>query len=350
MAPRQEWLDRVHEEAIEPDRPIVDPHHHLWQRPGFRYLLDEYLADMDGHNVVATVYVQAASMHRADGPEHLRPVGETEFVNGVAAMSASGTYGPTRACAGIVGHANLRLGAAVAGVLEAHLERARARFRGIRHSVATDTDPSVDRAIMVAAGWDPAKPPPARPVPPPGLMADADFREGVRTLGRYGLSFDAWLYHPQIRELTDLAKAVPDTQIVLDHVGGVLGIGPYAGRHAEIMPGWKADIAALAECPNVAVKVGGLTMPICGFGFETRALPPTSEALCAATRDWYLHVIDRFGPDRSMFESNFPVDKSCCSYRALWNSFKRMTADFSEADKTALFSGTASRVYRLSVA
>jgi L-fuconolactonase len=262
-------------------------------------------------------------------------------------MSASGAYGPARVNAGIVGHANLRLGAGVAEVLDAHLERARGRFRGIRHSVAVDTDPAVDRAIMIAAGWDPRNPPPARPVPPPGLLGDAAFREGVATLGRYGLSFDAWLYHPQIPELTALARALPEVTIILDHVGGVLGIGPYAGKHAEVMARWKADMTELAACPNVTVKVGGLTMPICGFGWEKNARPPTSEELAADTRDWYLWAIETFGPDRCMFESNFPVDKSCCSYRVLWNAFKRLTADFSEADKTALFSGTATRVYRL---
>ncbi|MEN3975772.1 amidohydrolase family protein [Emcibacter sp. SYSU 3D8] len=347
MAPRAEWLELVKEEALDPDRPIVDPHHHLWERPGFRYLLDEFLADQQGHNIIATVYVQAASMHRIDGPEPLRPIGETEFVNGIAAMSASGIYGTSRMNAGIVGHANLRLGAAVADVLDAHLAVARGRFRGIRHAVASDTDPAVDRAIMIAAGWDPSKPPPARPVPPPGLLGDAAFREGIATLGRYGMSFDAWLYHPQIPELTALARARPEVSIILDHVGGVLGIGPYAGRHAEVMAKWKADMAELATCPNVSVKVGGLTMPICGFGWENNAAPPTSEDVAARTRDWYLFVIDTFGPERCMFESNFPVDKSCCSYMVLWNAFKRMTADFSEADKTALFSSTAKRVYRL---
>ena len=349
MAPKAEWLALVDEAPIDPGRPIVDPHHHLWDRPGFRYLLDEYLADMAGHNIIASVYVQAASMHRADGPEQLRPVGETDFVNGIAAMSASGLYGTPRVNSGIVGHANLRLGAAVAEVLDAHLAVARGRFRGIRHSVASDTDPAVDRAIMIAAGWDPKNPPPARPVPPPGLLGDAAFREGVATLGKYGMSFDAWLYHPQIPELTALARARPEVTIILDHIGGVLGIGPYAGKRAEVMARWKADMAELATCPNVVVKVGGLTMPISGYGWEKDPAPPTSEALAALTRDWYLYVIETFGPDRCMFESNFPVDKSCCSYRVLWNSFKRMTADFTETEKTALFSGTARRVYRLDV-
>jgi L-fuconolactonase len=350
MGPDAAWLDLVREEAIDPARPIVDPHHHLWDRRTFRYLLDEMLADTgSGHNVTATVFVQCAAMHRADGPVHLRPVGETEFVNGIAAMSASGAYGPTRVAAGIVGHADLRLGAAVAEVLEAHLTVARERFRGIRHAAAWDEADVVHRSILAAAGWDPVKgAPPSRPTPPHGLLADPAFREGVRQLARYELSFDAWLYHTQLRELTELARAAPETTIVLDHIGGVLGIGPY--RREAVMPGWKTDIAELATCPNVVVKLGGLTMPIAGFGWEKAPRPPTSEELAAATRDWYLYVIDRFGPERCMFESNFPVDKSCCSYAVLWNSFKRMTADFGESDKTALFSGTASRVYRLRTA
>jgi predicted TIM-barrel fold metal-dependent hydrolase len=329
---REQWLAQVTEEILEPGRPICDPHHHLWDYPGRRYLLDELLADTgSGHHIVATVFVECVSMYRADGPEAMRPVGETEFVNGVAAMSASGGYGPTRVGAGIVAFADLTLGDRVGAVLDAHLE-ASPRFRGIRHSTAWDKSDQVRSANTN---------------PPPGLLGDPRFRQGFAELARRGLSFDAWLYHPQIPELTDLASAFPDTAIVLDHFGGPLGVGPYQGRREEIFSYWKGAVRELARCPNVVAKLGGLVMPLNGFGFHRRERPASSHELVRATRDWYLHTIDCFGPDRCMFESNFPVDKASCSYHVLWNSFKRLAADWSETDKALLFHDTATRVYRL---
>jgi L-fuconolactonase len=330
---RAQWLAQVQEEVLEADLPICDPHHHLWDHPGRRYLIDELLADTgSGHRVVATVFVECLSMYRSDGPESMRPVGETEFVNGVAAMSASGRYGPTRVAAGIVSFADLTRGDRVGAVLDAH-QAASPRFRGIRH----------------AAGWDASdQVRNSHTNPPPGLLRDATFRRGFAELGRRGLSFDAWLYHPQIPELTDLAQAFPDTAIVLDHVGGPLGIGPYEHRRAEIFASWKTAIRELARCANVTAKLGGLVMPINGWGFHRRERPVTSSELAEVTRDWYLHVIDCLGPARCMFESNFPVDKASCSYQVLWNSFKRLTAGFSAAEKAALFHDTAARVYRLS--
>jgi predicted TIM-barrel fold metal-dependent hydrolase len=320
------------EEILEPDLPICDPHHHLWDHPGRRYLLDELLADTgSGHNVVATVFVECLSMYRADGDPALRPVGETEFVNGVAAMSASGRYGPTRVAAGIVSFADLTLGDRVGEVLDAHMA-ASPRFRGIRH----------------AAGWDASERiRNSHTNPPPGLLGDARFRLGFKELARRGLAFDAWLYHPQIPELVDLARAFPDTTIVVDHFAGPLGIGPYEGKRAEVFAAWKPAFRELAACPNVVAKLGGLVMPINGFGFHKAPRPPTSAELVAATGDFYRHAIDVFGPARCMFESNFPVDKVSCSYVVLWNSFKRLCAGFSAADKAALFHDTAARVYRL---
>jgi L-fuconolactonase len=329
---RERWLSQVTEDVLEPELPICDPHHHLWDHPAHRYLLDELLADTgSGHRVAATVFVECMSMHRASGPAALRPVGETEFVNGVAAMSASGRYGATRVAAGIVGFADLTLGDRVGAVLDAHLA-ASARFRGIRH----------------AAGWDASdEVRDSHTNPPRGLLGDARFRRGFAELAKRGLTFDAWLYHPQLPELTELAKAFPDTTIVLDHFGGPLGIGPYQGRRAEIFQSWKTALRALAGCPNVVAKLGGLVMALNGFGFHKRERPPGSAELAEATRDWHLHAIDCFGVDRCMFESNFPVDKVSCSYRVLWNSFKRIAAPFSAAEKAALFHDTAARVYRV---
>jgi L-fuconolactonase len=332
---RQEWLDRWHEEILEPALPIVDPHHHLWDRPGWRYLLDELLADVNsGHNVVATVFVQCRSMHRAEGPEEMRPIGETEFVNGVAAMSASGQYGPARLCAGIVSYADLTLGARVREVLEAHVRAGNGRFRGIRHIVAWDAD---------ATTLNPNNP------APPHLLLDRTFREGFAQLAPVGLTFEAWLYHPQIPELTDLARAFPGTNIVLNHVGGPLGIGAYAGKRDEVFAAWRGAIRELAACPNVYVKVGGLGMRINGFGFEGLPTPPSSRQLADAWRPYVDVCLEAFGANRCMFESNFPVDKGSYPYAAYWNACKLLTKGASADDKTALFAGTAARFYRLAL-
>src|SRR5262245_55454103 len=329
---REQWLAQVKEEILEPALPICDPHHHLWDHPGRRYLLDELLADTgSGHSVVATVFVECMSMYRADGPDAMRPVGETEFVNGVAAMSASGRYGKTRGAAGIVSFADLTLGERAGAVLDAHMV-ASPRFRGIRHAAGWDTSDKIRNSHTN---------------PPPGLLGDAQFRRGFAELRRRGLTFDAWLYHPQIAELTSLARAFPDTTIVLDHFGGPLGIGPYEGKRAEVFGTWKRAISELATCPNVVCKLGGLVMPINGLGFHHRERPATSAELVEATRDFYLHAIDCFGTRRCMFESNFPADKASSSYHVLWNSFKRLTREFTSSDRAALFHDTAMRVYRL---
>jgi predicted TIM-barrel fold metal-dependent hydrolase len=330
---RAEWLRRRVEAPLDPALPIVDPHHHLWDGSRPRYLLHDLLEDLDqGHNVVATVFAECRSMWRAEGPEAMRPLGETEFVAGVAAMAESGTYGPRRICAGIVGHADLRLGEAVRPVLEAQIRIANGRFRGIRHSAAWDASPGSQSTSVQA---------------PPGLLAEPVFRRGFAELAPLGLSYDTWLYHPQIPELEDLARQFPDTAIVLDHVGGPLGIGPYAGRRDAVFADWRRSIRALAACPNVVVKLGGLGMRVGGFGLHEQAEPPSSEALASLFRPYMDTCIEAFGPRRCMFESNFPVDKASCGYGVLWNAFKRLAADHTTEDRMALFSGTAARVYRL---
>jgi predicted TIM-barrel fold metal-dependent hydrolase len=330
---RQAWLDRRKEPILEPELPIVDPHHHLWDRPGWRYLLDDLLADTNsGHNILATVFVQARSMHRATGPEEMRPVGETEFVNGVAAMSASGVYGKTKVCAGIVGHADLTLGGRVEPVLTALIRAGGNRFRGIRHITVWDDD-----ATLRNPGHNSA----------PALLADKNFREGFAVLGRLGLSFDAWLLHPQIGELADLARAFPETRIVLNHVGGPVGIGTYAGKHKEVFPHWAASIKALAACPNVYVKVGGLGMRVGGFGFDKQPDPPSSETLAATWRPYVETSIEAFGSSRAMLESNFPVDKGSYSYPVFWNACKLLTKGASSTERADLFARTAARFYRL---
>ena len=330
---RQSWLDRRREPVLDPDLPIIDPHHHLWDRPGWRYLLDELLADTgSGHNIVATVFVQARAMYRGTGPVELRPLGETEFANGIAATSASGIYGKTRVCAGIVGHADLALGSRVEPILEAHIRAGGGRLRGIRHITTWDADASVRNPAYS---------------PPRGLLADNSFREGFAVLARLRLSFDAWLFHPQIDELADLARAFPDAMIVLNHVGGPIGIGAYSGKHKEVFPHWAKSIRELAACPNVFVKVGGLGMRLGGFGFHEQAEPPSSETLAAKWRPYMETCIEAFGSSRSMFESNFPVDKGSYSYPVFWNACKLLTKGASSSEKADLFAQTAMRFYRL---
>jgi predicted TIM-barrel fold metal-dependent hydrolase len=331
--PRPDWLALREEEVLDPQRPIVDPHHHLWDRGGQRYLIEDMVDDIaSGHNIIATVYVEARSMYRASGPEALRPVGEVEFANGVAAMSASGGYGSAAICAGIVGHVNLLLGEGARAVLEAEMIAGNGRFRGIRHSAAWDAD--ADVAGMYATR-------------PKGLLLDPTFRKGFACLAPLGLSFDAWLFHPQIGELTDLARAFPDTKIALDHCGGLLGIGSYANRREEIFAKWKMSIQEIAKCPNVVVKLGGLAMRLLGYDFHERPLPPSSEEAAAAWRPYIETCIEAFGPERGMFESNFPPDKGQCSYQVIFNAFKRIAAQYSETEKTALFSKTATDFYKL---
>ena len=328
------WLERTNETAIEPELPVCDPHHHLWDHPKSRYLLDELLEDTgSGHDVRETVFLECSSMYRKDGPQKMKPVGETEFAQGIAAQSASGQYGPTIVAAGIVGFADLMLGSQVASVLEAHLAASPNRFRGIRNSCSWDESP----AIRVSHSN-----------PPRELYLNSKFREGFAALRQYDLTFDAWLFHPQIPELVSLARAFPETSIICDHFAGPLGIGPYAGKREEVFQYWKEGIRELATCANVVVKLGGLVMAINGFGFHKGDKPPTSDELVAATSPYYRFTIEQFGPNRCMFESNFPVDKVSCSYLVLWNSFKKMTRDFSPTERAALFRDTAIRVYRLS--
>ena len=337
MATNDDWLARSVEATLEPELPICDPHHHLWdfRRDGVapRYLIDEFLEDLaSGHNIVSTVFVECGTMFRADGPDELRPIGETEFAAGIAAMSESGQYGSTRIAAGIVGTAWLELGDAIAGVLDRQIAAADGRFRGIRQGAAWHESPDV---------------PNHRTEPPPDMYLDRRFREGFRHLAPRGLSFEGWCYHPQIPALADLARAFPDTTIVLDHFGGPLGTGPFTGRQNEVFAEWKRSIGPLAECPNVFAKLGGIAMVVNGFGWHEREAPPTSEALMEATRRYYEHTIERFGVERCMFESNFPVEKVSCSYNVLWNSFKRLTANYSATERALLFHDTAARVYRL---
>ena len=317
---------------IEADLPIIDSHHHLLVHTGHRYLIDEYQADLaSGHKVLASVYVECSAMYRRSGPEALQCVGEAEFMAGMAAMSDSGLYGPTRMCAAFVGAADFMLGAAVDEVFDALAVASGGRLRGIRGAVIWDADPSVNTG--------------SRPFTPQGRLLDPQFRAGVERLAARGLVYDAFQYHPQLPELCSLADAFPHLPIVVNHCGGLLGIGPYA--EPDTFSHWKALVAEVARRPNTLMKLGGLSARRCGFGFQERVTRPSAQELAALWRPYIQTCIDLFGAERCMFESNFPPDNVSGSYLTVWNALKLTAAGCSAAEKAALFCGTARRVYKI---
>ena len=335
-----DWLALTVEPTLEPEIPICDPHHHFWdfrneRIPYQRYLLHELSDDVNsGHNVRSTVFVEARSMYRAGGADEMRPVGEVEFVQGLAAASASGLYGPSRVAAAIVGNANLNLGQGVEPVLEALQAASPNRFRGIRHSVTWDPHPEVENTA---------------PHKMEGQLASDNFRAGARVLARLGLSLEGWMYFPQLPELADFAKAVPDLTIILNHIGGLLRVGPYANRDDEVFATWRSGIAAVGACPNINMKLGGIGMPRTGFDWHERDQPIGSEELAESMAPYINYCIEQFGPERCMFESNFPVDKVSFSYHVMYNAFKRLSKGYSAAERAAMFHDTAARVYRINV-
>jgi L-fuconolactonase len=326
----QEWLDQVMEEILEPDLEIIDPHHHLWPEGGpMAYGLTDLEADLrSGHNVVGTVFVECGAAYERGGDDPMAPVDETKFVAAQAALASR------PGIVGIVGTADLRRVDVLDDVLDAHIEAGGGLFKGIRHSLAHARHPE---SLTI----------PGRA--PQGLAQDPAFRAGLTRLGERGLTYDSWLYHYQALEFRDAARAVPGTTFVLDHFSTPLGVGPFAGQAEEIFSQWHSDIAEIAACENVVAKLGGLAMPDNGFGWHTAPQPATSDEFVAAQRRYYERTIEVFGPERCMFESNFPVDRFSLSYPVVWNGFKKMTQGFSPTERAAMFSGTARRVYRLSV-
>lgn len=319
------------EEILDPNLPICDAHHHLWDRPRSRYLAEEFLNDIrSGHRVESSVFVECAAGYKADGADEMKPVGETEFADAVARQFAMCADRP-RVCAGIVGFADLNLGDAVQAVLDAH-EQVTPRFKGIRHCAAWDPSEQIQNAHTH---------------PFERMLASTKFLQGFAELGKRGLSFDAWVFHPQIPEVATLARQFPDTCVVLDHLGGPLGVGPYAKQHRDVLANWKVSMADLSSCPNVMVKLGGIQMPLNGWGFHKRATRPNAGEIATITREYYLTAIDLFGTDRCMFESNYPADQPSATYRTLWDVFKILVRDFSYTEKRALFHDNAVRTYRL---
>ncbi len=336
---RPTWLETVQEAALDPSLPIVDSHHHLYDRLGNKYLLEELLADLhQGHNLRATVFVQARAMLRAAGPSIESPLGETEFANGVAAMSASGTYGATRACAAIVGYADLHCGDAIRPVLERHLSLAGGsvteggRFRGVRQSLTWDTN-----AALINSAYPLSE----------DMMESPGFLSGISHLAPLGLSFELWVFFHQLKRAAALARAHEGTPMVLNHCGGVLGIAQYKNAKDEVFRTWKAGILEIARCPNVMVKLSGLGMKLSGFEFETKDRAPTSDELAQAWRPWVETCIEAFGADRCMYGSNFPVDKGSCSHGVGLNGLKRIAQEASNEEKADIFWRSAARFYRL---
>ncbi|MDP6690227.1 MAG: amidohydrolase family protein [Alphaproteobacteria bacterium] len=329
-SPDDGWLAKVEEEILEPELAIIDPHHHLWLRNGYTYMMPELAIDLaSGHNVAATVFAECHSMYRHDGPEAEKSLGETEFVRGQAAMSASGTFGPARACDVMFGNVDMTLGAGVEALLEQHMEASGGRFRGVRYSTGWDGD---ERIHNVA--------------PDPGMLVNETVKEAVAVLDRMDLELDCWLYHPQLDEVAELAGAFPNLRIVLNHVGSPILGGPYRGKQEEVFEDWRARILRVGEQQNVFVKLGALPIRMPGFEGD-RSLPPGSEEVAAAWRPWIETCIEAFGPARSMFESNFPVQKRWCSYQVCWNAFKRLAAGASASEKQDLFAGAAAAAYKI---
>ena len=330
-----DWLALTQEPTLEPEVLICDPHHHFWdfrseRIPYQRYLLHELATDVNcGHNVRSTVFIEARAMYRPDGPVEMRPVGEVEFVQGLAAASATGLYGPCRAASAIIGHADLKRGDRVEPVLQTLQAASPNRFRGIRHTVTWDPHPEVENRETE------------------GVLTSAGYRQGAQTLARMGLSLDTGVCFPQLPELAAFAKAVPNLTIILNHLGGLNRAGPYANGDDEVLTTWRRGIAAVAECSNINLKLGGIGMPRLGFDWHSRAQPIGSEELAGSMAPLMTYCIEQFGPDRCMFESNFPVDKVSFSHHVLFNAFKRFSKNYSASERAALFHDTAARAYRI---
>lgn len=331
------------EPILDPERPICDPHHHLWDltatvapsageaQPRARYLLEELTADLQaGHNIVSTVSVECQNFYLRDGPKWLRPAGETQEI--MRLTSGNDKANPVAIAAAIVGHADLTAGDEISRLMEAHIDAGKGRFRGIRQMAAADATGSAPAAFLTA----------------PGLLMSTAFRRGFARLGDHGLVFDAWVFHPQLGEVADLAAAFPDQPIILDHMGSPLRIGAYASGDAELFDHWRARIRTLARLPNISIKLGGLGMPLCGFPIVAFSTP--SDGLADLWRPWMETAIEAFGVDRAMFESNFPVDGAVTDYRTLWNAFKLIADAYSDDEKDALFRSTAQRAYGIKIA
>tara|TARA_B100000700_G_scaffold331647_1_gene466504 strand:+ start:6389 stop:7441 length:1053 start_codon:yes stop_codon:yes gene_type:complete len=341
------WLDQIVEETLEPELPIIDPHHHLWDRPNSPYLLKDIAEDVSTHNIRQTIFIECGEMYSDSDNVNMRVVGETEFASQIGKMSDKDSNITARIASGVVGTANLLLGEEVAQVLEAHIAANPDRFKGIRHRAVWLDEHTINQDKDILENSPTKHINTVDRTPKESMLLDETFRKGFSQLSKYDLTFEGWVYHPQLNELYDLAQAFPDTKIILNHLGGPLGTGIYRGKLDEIYPFWKKQIAKLAQCKNIYLKVGGIQMPLNGHDWHRRPVPPSSDELIAVNHDWYMYAIEQFGPERSMFESNFPVDKQSCSYNVVWNQFKKLSMKLSETERQFLFHDTAMNVYQL---
>ncbi len=334
LPPDEQWLSQEQPEAIlDPELPIIDTHHHLWSRPGYRYLVENFAADIgSGHNVVSTVFADCTAMYRAYGPLPLRPVGETEFVVGQSAQSNSGLHGPTRIAAAMFGYADLTLGAPVRDVLEAHVQAGNGRFKGVRFQSCWDPSNQIRNGKIAVRS---------------GMLVEPAVQAAIAVLDDMNLVLDSYVFFRQLQEVVETARAHPGLTIVLNHCGGPLGYGPYLDNQAEHYAAWRRGIEQVARYPNVVCKLGGILNRTTDFDYLHADQPASSELLAAVWRRWFEPCMEAFGAERCMFESNYPVEKLGVSYRSLWNAFKRLCRGASQDERAALLSGTAARVYGL---
>ena len=334
---RQEWLDQHIEDAILPDLPIIDPHHHLWDAGFGRYYVEELLKDIksSGHNVESTVYIMSSSntkIYAKDGPEEFRPLSEIKFATDEAKRADLIPNNHVKVNASIVGSVDLTFGKKLKPVLEKAINISEGRLKGIRMLLASHQDPRINSGAVRSDL---------------GLMLHPNFIDGAKCIQNADLSLDFWIYHTQLYEMEQIARALPDLTIILNHVGGPIHLGEYEGKQALTHREWRSAMMRLAKIPNINVKLGGLGMAVNGAKFHENNNPPNSTQLSNIWKPWIYETLDMFGFDRCMFESNFPVDKGSCSYGVLWNAFKILAKDMSEDEKNKLFKQNASRIYKI---
>lgn len=326
-------FDGRDETILDPEMPIVDAHVHLVHRPDLNYMLDDLIADLSaGHRIAATVYIENGSMYRTTGPELLRSLGEIEYANGLGAMGASGVFGPTRFCAAIVGYAPVDKGDSVAELLDRALAVAPDRLRAVRQ-MAFFHPSEIFQSLPLGF--------------PEGILSSASFLEGYRHVGSRGLSYEACVFHNQLGEVRDLADAFPETQLVVGHMGMAFGLGLDRNQRHEVFLDWRKSMQQIAERPNTLCKIGGLGLLFWGFGFEGHAGSVSSGQLAEVWQPYVEAVIEAFGPERCMMESNFPEDGPSCGYVPSWNALKLCTRGYSAEERAAMFHNNAARFYRI---
>lgn len=323
---REDWLALGHEDVLAPEQPILDAHHHLWDRPEGRYAAGEFQRDVaQGHDIRASIFVQCRTGYRENGPVGFQPVGEVETI-----LKWCQEY-PSHPV-GIIAFADLQLGDAVCPVLDALAAAGKGKVCGIRNTTAYHPHP------MIRSNPRPT---------PEGLLRSDAFKAGARVLAEKGLCLDIWAYQTQLADVCALAQAVPDLTIIVNHCGGPLGVGPYRRDDPRTFHEWRTALGRVAELPNTHIKIGGFGLTVMGYAYARHPFPPHSKALAADWAPYFETCTELFGIKRALFESNFPVDKGQFSYRALWNAFKRLSAELDDDARNDLFWRNAASCYRI---